>query len=347
MFESETVFIVGAGASAEAGLPIGTGLTSKIASLLDLHVELGRVIRGDETVYNTLRQLVQSDQKYKDNKFIGSGQAVAEAMQLALSIDTFLESHASNEEFILLGKLGIVRSIQIEERESLLGPIKQNGLPRGIKELANTWYYSLARQLFTGVPVEEPERAFENVSFIVFNYDRCLQAFLAKALQVYFQIDEQAAMAILAEVKILHPYGSLGSIFPGQRQVPFAPANLNLLEAANRIKTFSESADSDVMETAKAWVNKAQTQVYLGFGFHEQNMELLSPSDAFLVGDVPFRYNAYATTYGLSASDEAVVKDQISYLRTGGPYDKEHSWINTIDGKCAALFSGYWRSLTN
>ena len=268
-------------------------------------------------------------------------------MELASSIDTFLQSHATNAEYVMLGKLGIVRAIAIEESNSLLAPRRDQNKPFAMKPLTDSWYVSLARQLFTGVPVETPERAFENVSFIVFNYDRCLQFFLIHALQVYFRVSAERAAEIVAQVRVLHPYGSLGSVLPGEDYLEFASEHVDLLSAADRIKTFSESAASDVIATAKDWVESSRTLIFLGFAFHEQNMELLEvdPNSKLM-----FRFQsearAYATTFRLSESDERVVADQISYVRTGRPYNFDQPWIHTNNGTCAELFQSYWRSLT-
>lgn len=346
MFDTNTVFIIGAGASKEGGLPIGSELTGKIASLVDLHRSYN-VEKGDYEIFSALQTLSAKDDRFKKNRFVASGRAVAESMQLALSIDTFLESHASNSEFVEIGKLGIVRAIQIEEQKSLLAPTQKGGKPFNINKLSSTWYYSLARQLFTGVAVENPESSFNNVSFIVFNYDRCLECFLLHALQIYFRINEAQANDILSNVRILHPYGSLGDVLPGSDHIPFAPQGLDLVAASKRIKTFSESAESAVIHTAREWIDRAETLVFLGFGFHEQNMDLLQPENVYLSDtSPPFRFNAYATTFGLSESDAAVVRDHISYLRTGGPYDSVYPWIKTLDASCSDLFAGFWRSMT-
>lgn len=347
MFESNTAFVVGAGASAEAGLPIGSGLTTKIAKLIGLDAQYGQVQNGDHEIYQALATLANSDPEWRNNTFLESGRAVAEAMDLAQSIDTFLQSHASNAEFVKLGKLGIVRAIAIEEGKSLLAPSRDRTRPFELSRLADTWYYSLARQLFTGVPVENPELAFANVSFVVFNYDRCLQAFLIRALQVYFRIGVERASDIVRNVRILHPYGSLGSLFAGENHVPFAPERLDLLNASLRIKTFSESTETEVVQTARNWIADARSLIFLGFGFHEQNMDLLQPGKVLPQDDLansPFR--AFATAFQLSKSDVSVVEDQISYLKTGGPNAGLNPWVHSLDGSCADLFRSYWRSLT-
>lgn len=344
MFKSPTVFVVGAGASQEANLPLGSELTSRIASLLNLSVEYGHQISsGDSLIYHGLRQLVDNH-GWEKNSFIASARSVAEAMDLAQSIDTFLESHGKNREFVQLGKMGIVRAIQSAERSSKLKPLEGGHKPFVLTSLSDTWYYSLARQLFSGVPADEPERAFENVSFVVFNYDRCLQTFLVRATEVYFRLTRQQAEQLIAGVEILHAYGSLGPVFEGSSgRVPFAPAELDILSVAERIRTFSES--STCASEICALVEECQTMIFLGFRFHDQNVELFNICEDKLKERELKR--VFATTKDMSPSDEEVVKSQLSYALIGRPTTlAEKGWISTNNGTCAELFATYWRSLT-
>lgn len=342
MFSRNTLFVVGAGASAELDMPVGEMLTKDIAKLLDYWVEAGRLVKGDPAIYNTLQKVGRADERWAQNRFFYSGREMAEAMGIAPSIDTFLESHASNEEFVFLGKLGIVRAIAMAERSSTLNRTSFN-----IRDYANTWYYRLARQLFSGVPVETPEAAFDGVSFVDFNYDRCLPYFLTEALRVYFRISPQQASEIVQSVPIIHPYGDLGSVHQGTKgHVPFAPNSLNLIQAADNIKTYSESADSEIANQIAAVVEDAETFIFLGFGFHQQNVELLDINLHRSIRDGAWDVRAFATTYELSESDTAFVQDQIARMLTGGPYDESDGWISTHNGKCFDLFGAYWRSLT-
>lgn len=347
MFNSKTVFIIGAGASKEAGLPIGSELTKKIANLVEINADYGQFQSGDRSVYHAMVQLAQSGPPWDQNQFLGSGRGLAEAMELAVSIDTFLESHANNPEFVMVGKLGIARSISLAEKASKMALIGDRGQPLRIGNLAGTWYVSLARQLFTGIPAEHPESAFTNVSFIVFNYDRCLQIFLVRALEVYFRIDTNRAREIVKNVTIIHAYGTLGSIFPENSDfVSFSDDNVNIIDAAKRIRTFSESVDSAVAQSIKNEIRNASTHIFLGFGFHVQNMELLEPDDKHQRHS-GYDDRAYATTCGLSDSDAQFVRDQIAMLLTdNNENNATKTWIYTRDCTCADLFQSYWRSLT-
>jgi hypothetical protein len=350
MFQSNTVFIVGAGASAEANLPTGVELTEQIAKLINLHVEMGsRVEKGDHRIFDALKALVQNDDGWRNNKLIASGREVAEAMELAPSIDTFLETHASNREFTLLGKLGIARAISMSERGSLFASSRDWSTPFRMREVLPTWYVSLARQLFAGVPVERPAIALENVSFIVFNYDRCLQIFLRRALMEYFRIDLQTAQEIVKSATFVHPYGSLGSPFPGEAAyVAFGDEDFDLVSASQRIKTYSETVESSTAALIKQMIENAETLVFLGFAFHQQNMNLLETTDQFKIRSSAAK-RIFATTYNFSESDKNVVANMLKdmYLSNDQYPERPDQLVFTHNGKCVDLFSSYWRSLTN
>lgn len=326
-------------------MPLGSDLTGDISKLLSLSVEFAhRVTNGDQAIYNAIRHAV-NEENWGENQFIRSSRAVADAMQLAHSIDTFLESHGNNREFIRLGKLGIARAILLAEAKSKFKPSKNGTAPFVMTDLAHTWYYSLARQMFSGVPAERPNLAFSNVRFIVFNYDRCLQVFLTRAAEIYFRISTQQASELIKNVQFIHPYGYLGSIFEHAPDcLPFAPGSYDLNAVAARIKTFSES--SDRAEEIVREVRAAETIIFLGFGFHEQNMKLLEVGYDYGTNDPPPK-RVFATTKDLSRSDEEVVRAQISYALWGTPEPPgPMSSIYTNNGTCAELFSAYWRSLT-
>ena len=58
MFKNNTVLVVGAGASSECRLPVGTGLAEKISYLLDFEFEqygFGDLKKGDQSILNALK----------------------------------------------------------------------------------------------------------------------------------------------------------------------------------------------------------------------------------------------------------------------------------------------------
>ncbi|WP_373473595.1 SIR2 family protein [Sphingorhabdus lacus] len=325
-------------------MPVGDELAKRISKLVKMRVNFRTLEEGDELIHGALVSLARNND-WQPNNFYGSSCALSEAMDIAPSIDNFLHTHRDNREFTTLGKLGIVRAIANSEAASLLQT--RNDRAFQLSSVSHTWYVSLAKHLFTGVPADDPASAFANVSFIDFNYDRCLELFLIRAVKVYFQLTDAKAIEIIDGVTIIHPYGSLGK-FSGSGSVEFGATRPALITMMDGIKTFTESIDDeDKSKKIQSLVKSAETLVFLGFAFHDQNVQLLAE-------DVPKREKqsairrVYGTVYGMSKPDQNVVKGKIAQMLRGRPLrERGDSYeIELFDGKCVDLFAEYWRSLS-
>jgi hypothetical protein len=76
-------------------------------------------------------------------------------------------------------------------------------------DLTETWFIKFMHVLGRGVSKENAREIFDRVSFIIFNYDRCVEYFLRHALQRLYGISEQEASDIVSELHIIHPYGAV------------------------------------------------------------------------------------------------------------------------------------------
>ena len=349
MFKSKTVFVIGAGASAEAGLPIGSDLTNDIANLINFKLNVFQEVeRGDPQIVQCIREVIRQDPLgFRDSNFIGTSANMRTAMGLAASIDNYMEAHKTNREVELIGKLAIAKAIINAERNSIMSyGGDSNAEPFEIRNVSGTWYRALAQLLFEGLELRDADKVFANTAFIVFNYDRCLEHFLQRAISVYYRISSLEAAQLVARADIVHPYGKIGDLFATQAdELAFGSELINLTKAAAQIKTFSERIDDDPFLTRiRHLIAESQTTIFLGFAFHHSNIDLLTP------GQAPERSRrVFATTYGVSASDTSVIKDNISQMFRGRPMrDRpEAGWqVETFSGKCRDMFAEYWRSLS-
>jgi hypothetical protein len=191
-------------------------------------------------------------------------------MPQALSIDNFIDAHRGDDRMELCGKLGIVRSIvDAERRSSLFVGDSQSDRMR-FDKLSTTWYNGLMQLVSEGMTKTEINQLFENLSFIVFNYDRCIEQFLVHALKTYYALPDREAQDLTNELTIMHPYGSIGRL-PWQpdsgRGLPFGGSSHDLLESAQGIKTFTERIeDQAALDRIREEVRKAEVIVFLGFG---------------------------------------------------------------------------------
>ena len=352
MFRSKTLFVVGAGASKEAGLPTGKELRETIAEKLDLRFDAGRRLKsGDPHIFAALEWHVSEAKRQHRpggngdqvglDAYLRAGWHISEAMPQALSIDNFIDAQ-QDRQVELCGKLAIVRSILEAENHSQLHFDPRSGSNLDHKALEPTWYNSFMQILAEGYQRDRIDRLLENISLISFNYDRCIEHYLFYALQNYYRISEAEVAELLHSLEIHHPYGVVGDL-PWQRggSVPFglecSPSDL--LTISQRVKTFTERVDDlEMVEKMCDAMHKAEVVVFLGFGFHPQNMELIKP---------PMNSNVlrvFATGKGISGSDCAVVEQQIR-----DHFDKlEHRFQVHLGANltCSELFGEYWRSLT-
>ncbi len=160
-------------------------------------------------------------------------------MPQAISIDNFIDTHKDDKNIELSGKLAIVRAILDAEQNSLMYVAPSN--PFKFSDLDKTWYSSFMKLLTENCPKEELSKRFQSISFIVFNYDRCIEHFLYSSLQNYYDITPEEAATFISSLEIHHPYGTVGNLpWQAGQSVPFGetPSAQKLLELAGEIKTW-------------------------------------------------------------------------------------------------------------
>jgi hypothetical protein len=338
MFKRRTLFIVGAGASSEATLPVGSQLASLISDKLDIRFQEGHrhVGHGDLELYRDLcRGRQHSAQLIQQACWL-----IRDGIHLANSIDDFLDLHQENQELTLVGKAAVAKSILEAERKSTLyynwrKPREGINFPN----LAPTWFNKFMKMASQGVPRRRVESIFENPSFVVFNYDRCIEHYLLHALQRLYGMSEPEVAPICASVRIVHPYGVLAPLAtetsrngvrygePDDADVPSLTAN---------IKTYTErKEEGEELAQIRTEVEKADCLVFLGFAFHEQGMRLISPGQRMKPKAV------YATAFGMSGEKTEVSRNQIYRMFTVARKAVVHI---TNEYTCAKLLDNYSKS---
>lgn len=308
MFSEPTVFVVGAGASAEYDIAAGDSLKFKIAQLLDFYFDGHELIRGDYQIAEFLKRHNQaiSGRYGMSQEHFKSARLISQAMPHALSIDNFIDAHRGDENVALCAKLGIVKSILLEESCSRIAGLKEEYKPFDFASVANTWITRLFQMLSESVPRDGLSNLFENLSLIVFNYDRCIEAYIPRALAEYYDLQPAEAGKLVNKLTIIHPYGVAGGLDDqGRLSVPFGSTDMDILRTATGIRTFTEGvADPATMTAITTALSNAETLIFLGFSFHPLNMRLLSAPTNNL-------RRIFATTYGLSKSAVDNVQENI------------------------------------
>jgi hypothetical protein len=339
MFNRRTLFILGAGASAEVGLPAGPGLALDIRKRLNVTLDhFGRLkAAGDDELATNIFQ----NNRPAVREYALAFRTIREGILLSNSIDDFLNIHSGNSHLVEAGKAAIVSAILQAEAHSDLYVNPSNANNKlNYEKIAESWFLKFMRVLGPGIVAKDAEFALDNVSFIVFNYDRCLEHFLSYALPDLYGVSKPDALKMVGGATIIHPYGSIGTL----EKVPFGGdenQRFDYLALGNEIRTYAEQFDAGAINARiQKAVAEAACVVFLGFAYHDQNMMLLKP-EARIDGR-----HFFGTAFGMSEADRQVVIRQLGRFFTTSPGVTPTDYIrieNTL--KCAGLFSHYAKSL--
>lgn len=353
MFNRKTLFVIGAGAGHDIGVPAGRQLAEDIALRTQVVLDHGQLGRSTHDEDLALSFFERGDPK--GNEYYSAFRLIHDGVLLANSIDDFLNIHEASPEVVTVGKAAIVRTILNAERACKLYVDPTNIYNKlNVRLVRDSWFVKFMQVLGPGKKLREVEDVLNDVSFITFNYDRCLEYFLRHALQLLYGIQANRASDIVAKASIIHPYGSVGDL----DKVQFGGithARMDFRELSKGIKTYTEQIEEQgVLQNMRTAMREAQCIVFLGFAYHKQNMALLKPPRSRKTKQV------YGTAYGMSDSDVAEVVDELgssfpdeddnygaeSEGRISFPKIALHSNIR-IENKltCAQLFDHYAKSL--
>jgi hypothetical protein len=278
MFQPNTLFVIGAGASAEVGLPLGKGLAQQTSKLLAFKFEFGRLIEGNQNFFERMTKSL-SDKNAID-KYLKAAAQIADGVCRVKSIDRYIDTHQHNEQVIACSKTAIVYSILCAERASLLyADVPARG-EAYFSNLDKTWFTEFGSMLVEGVPLSKVDLIFKDIKIICFNYDRCIEEFLAYWLSSVYAVELSRSRDIVKTLRILRPYGGIGPLPSNDTNgIAFGDNEFtgNIFDISANIKTFSEQVEEGMLlHDINTAVEEAETIIFLGFGFIRENIELIT-----------------------------------------------------------------------
>jgi len=272
--ESQTLLVLGAGASVEYGFPSGGDLLQRIIN------DLGT--SGSRTIEYVRRQ----EYRHQVEPF-----RTALILARPTSVDVLLERRA---EFLDIGKACIAAALIPCEASSNLQPV------------ARTWYDELLDRLTDA----GPDGFHKNrLSIVTFNYDRSLEHYLFTALQHRWGLSDEDCVRLMKMIPIVHIHGQLGAFPPladgTGRPYGAALDDASLQQAMAEIRIIHEGATSASMEAARGLIEAAGKIAFLGFGYHPTNVERLG-----VIG-LKNRYVS-GTAFGLLGGEQSRVRAMIA-----------------------------------
>ena len=336
MFKPNTVLVVGAGASAEVGLPIGTGLVDHIAGLVS--IERNELTGALPQHKPFVRDLMNHAGPDKLPQYLQAAGRMIKGMRSAESVDRYIDRNADDEFTRTLGKAAIIEAIAFKERKSDLY-LDKGGLISGKSQIDETWYWTFIKMLLEGSPPREA--LFDNIAVVCFNYDRCIEHYLTCELMRSYSIERKEAADVVNRLMIWHPYGTIAPLdtqeVNGVAYGDNEAVRGRSFHLATRIKTFTEQLDDGVMIAAiRNRISHAKIVVFLGFGYYPPNLELIAPQHPNKIKWV------LGTGHKLSSSDRGVVEQE----RIGPWFKGNPPRIEIADMRCVDLLNHYRMALT-
>ncbi len=239
MLTMKTCLLLGAGASAHLGFPLGADLKYQILGELNSQRKKPKdqlpedFRKGAEDLNEFFEHLAFDDWS---------------------SPDAFLEKHP---EVMTTGKYLITRSLS--QCESEWGVASNRG-----------WY----NRLISAIGVDHVDKLKRNqLSIVSFNYDRSLDFRLHKYVERRFKLTPDDAWQTLNDaIPLIHLHGILGEYpkWPFGHQADFH-------ERAQSIKIVSEIGDNlPAFQQASKLLNDADRVIVIGFGFAPDNVRRLN-----------------------------------------------------------------------
>jgi hypothetical protein len=345
LIRKKTLFVIGAGAGFDVGMPLGNRLSDIIAAKLNIKFGDFKQISGDKEIVEALQIRARAD-GIDLNSYRQAGENVSRGIGYTRSIDSYLNAHSGDELVKICAKMAIVHTILEHERQSALFVDEQlvSLEFQGRAAIMGSWFQAFTYLLTEGIRKNENlDAMFDNVVVVNFNYDRCLEQFLWLALQQLYVIDAARAVSLIKKLKIFHPYGVVGELpWQGGLKIRFGKKlQPELLGAASeKIRTFNEQIeDREMLDKLGKEVGSAEQIIFLGSHYHPQNMELLKASPPARGGEVLI----YGTALDRSASDVTIIGNQIRTMLA----DRGGVWnIQVQRGlNCGALFKDFGTAL--
>jgi hypothetical protein len=235
MIKENTVLILGAGASKPYNFPLGGELRDEVIKITTNAegLEPFALLKDTEFDFEYLKKFT-----------------IDLSVSGFSSVDAFLEERI---QWADIGKLAMAHKLIVYEINAKLFPPNQ---PK------DHWYETLWHKL--KAPTWQKFKQ-NKLHIITFNYDRSLEHYLSTIISNNYNVRKDT---ILKYLPIIHVHGDLG---PYENFGEHSPPIIK--KAAESIKIVHESDNSSVeFRLADRVLNKAKTILFIGFGYHPQNM---------------------------------------------------------------------------
>lgn len=291
--------ITGAGASAEFGMPIGSGLVEAIRSRL--YQEIGQPPTHESLLGICMRSGIPGD-------YGKAAREIAGGLLASRSIDRFLQSRMDDDLIPTIGKIAIAYSLLNAEANSHLSDkyqINWHESHNAMVGVRNTWIGEIFSILQEGVSPKNVDKIFENITFITFNYDRCIERSLHFLFKHIMGLNDEDAKYFVNLIPIFHVYGHLGNIWGDGPQIGFGADPDYCLNSFKMIRTFTEGSEEGVISNLRNIVSNSDEIFITGFSFDKMNI------DALFENQLGPNVTILASHFGMDSGVEPAIQQRI------------------------------------
>jgi len=279
MISERTVLILGAGASKPYGYPTALELRKGII----------------ENTIPLLKSYAKANNKYDgfdDHPFIKEVKELIEVFRKSStsSIDLFL---SRNKDFYKIGKQIITL---------LLANYEMNSKFReDINNYAQDWYFNFYESMTKEIIVPDDILKFaENDVFIItFNYDRSLEHFLHESLVNSFRSKTEEFNDLMRKFQIIHVYGKIAPLpwEASEGTVKYGAEYLRdyFTDYSENLQIIYDERDVQTEDLINL-ISDANKIYFLGFGYAEENLEVLGFNQMILKRE----QRIYGTAFGMT-----------------------------------------------
>jgi len=242
MITKPVVLVLGAGASQPYGYPLGSELRKLLCSPSPELASLLAAAGHDRTAIDHFAE-----------EFRFSNLA---------SIDVFLERRPN------LATLG---------RALIAGVIIERG--HVSKTWTGNWYEYLWQQLTRDAPTIDAFKR-NDLQVVNFNYDTSFERYMINSIRASYDVTLDAASSAFEAITVIHVHGKIPYKLAGRFVEPIELTSEAVTTYADQIITLHQGEDnSPEFSTARHFLGKADQVMFLGFGFHPENMRRLRVDD--------------------------------------------------------------------
>jgi hypothetical protein len=287
IFDPGTVLVLGAGASAPYGFPLGHQLKSQIID----------TTAGDNTVSQRRNQFKEAG---FDEKEIREFHADL-LRSIHPTIDAFLEDRPSRRN---IGAFAIAQELMSLENQEKFFPHVD-------------WYPKLFKEL----KLHDHGNIANVTAIVTFNYDRSVEHYLREtAMRTYEEVARDKALEKLATVQVIHVHGQLGQ-YP---EMPYVQERTteDIKKGAQGISMIHDQHldSSGAFQTAARLIADSSDVLFLGCGYDKRTLKRLGVAGA---REGP---TFYGTTHGLEQEwmvevRKMLFEDRISFDGEGSLID--------------------------